>query len=382
MSTPVHKAHPVILKGRGALSNPVGRFEVVTRESIDDGWTNDDTVEPSPSPGIRTTVTLEHARSIISRNQSPDVFFEQSINPYRGCEHGCVYCYARPNHAYMGLSPGRDFETRLFAKPAAARLLREELGHSAYRCSTIVLGTATDAYQPVERDMCLTRSLIEVLSACNHPLSIITKSSLVERDIDLLAPMARRGLAAVYVTVTTLDAELARLWEPRAAAPWRRLETVRRLAEAGIPVGVMVAPIVPFLNEPEIERILVQAIAAGARSAHYTVLRLPLELREVFCEWLNAHFPDRAARVLARLADMRDTPREAAQTDAQKPCRLNDSRFHHRMRGQGHWADLIRLRFELACRKNQLQRDRLNLDLSQFVPPSRSGQMALFGPGG
>ena len=230
--------------------------------------------------------------------------------------------------------------------------------------------------------MRLTRSVIEVLSACNHPLSIITKSSLVERDIDLLAPLARRGLAAVYVTVTTLDAKLARLWEPRAAAPWRRLETIRRLAEAGIPAGVMVAPIVPFLNEPEIEQVLAQAKAAGARSAHYTVLRLPLELREVFCDWLNAHFPDRAARVLARLADMRDAPRKAAQTDVQAPRRLNDPRFHFRMRGQGHWADLIRLRFELACRKNQLQRDRLSLDLSQFVPPSRSGQMALFGLGG
>ena len=364
------KSHPVFMKGRGAVSNPEGRFARERRVAADDGWSG----EPDEALAPQTTVTIEHARSIISRNQSPDVFFDQSINPYRGCEHGCIYCYARPNHAYVGLSPGQDFETRLFAKPDAASLLACELADPSYRCSTIVLGTATDAYQPIERDMRITRALIETLSACEHPLSIITKSSLVERDIDLLAPMARKNLAAVYVTVTTLDGDLARRWEPRAAAPWRRLETIRRLAEAGVSVGVMVAPIVPFLNEPEIESVLEQARAAGARSAHYTVLRLPHELREVFCDWLSAHFPDRAARVLARLADLR-----ASAPGAARGRRLNDSRFHHRMRGQGHWADLVKMRFELACRKHGLARDRPGLDCSRFVPPARDGQLDLFG---
>jgi DNA repair photolyase len=351
-------------KGRGAVSNRAGRYQTDPRETVDDGWYDDDEA-PSPPP---TVVTVEHARSIISRNDSPDIPFTQSVNPYRGCEHGCVYCYARPNHARLGLSPGLDFETRLFAKTNAAALLSRELAVPGYRCESIMLAAATDGWQPIEREHRISRACLEVLSACRHPVSLITKSSLVERDIDLLAPMARDGLAAAWVTVTTLDPTLARILEPRAAAPWRRLETIRRLAEAGIPTGVSVAPVIPFVNEPEIESILEAAREAGARHGSYVLLRLPWELKEVFADWLAAHFPERAARVMARLRDMRGG-------------RDNDPRFRSRMRGHGPFAELVRMRFDARLRKLGMDGDRLTLRTDLFVPPaaaprSRPGRAA------
>ncbi|HQP65635.1 MAG TPA: PA0069 family radical SAM protein [Quisquiliibacterium sp.] len=355
----------VFVKGAGALSNPQGRFERDARTPFDDGWGLDD----GPGPQAPISVAREVARSIISRNQSPDIPFDLSVNPYRGCEHGCIYCYARPNHAYVGLSPGLDFERRLFAKSNAAELLRQELAHAGYRCQPINIGSATDAYQPIERTWRLTRAVLEVLSACDHPLTIITKSALVERDVDLLAPMARRGLAAVYVTITTLDPALARIWEPRAAAPWRRLELVRRLSEAGIPVGVSIAPLVPFVNEHELEQIMTEARAAGASSAFYMMLRLPWELKDLFVDWLNVHFPDRARRVLARLGDLRG---------GAGAHRLNDPRYHTRMKGQGKWAELLRMRFDVASRRLGYGQGRVALRTDLFRPPGRDGQMALF----
>ena len=347
-----------MLKGRGAVSSPAGRFEPDRREPVDDGWgaagSGDDAEDALAAPG--TSVTEEPARSLITRNQSPDIGFDASINPYRGCEHGCVYCYARPGHAYLGLSPGLDFETRLFAKTNAAALLRAELARPGYRCDPIAVGTVTDAWQPVERRLQLTRACIDVLAQARHPMSFVTKASLVERDIDLLAPMARDGLVQAMVTITTLDAGLARLLEPRAPAPWRRLDTIRRLAEAGIPVGVSLAPVIPFVNEPEIEAILDAAHAAGARHANYVVLRLPLELREVFTDWLAEHFPDRAARVMARLRDMRGG-------------RDNDPRFGWRMKGQGAWADMIRMRVHARLQRLGVVRGRPVLRTDLFLPP-------------
>lgn len=350
-----------MLKGRGAVSNPAGRFERDRREPVDDGWgvgspwPDDD--DGLAAPG--TSVVEEPARSLITRNQSPDIGFDASINPYRGCEHGCIYCYARPGHAYLGLSPGLDFETRLFAKTNAAALLEAELARPGYRCDPIAIGTVTDAWQPVERRLGLTRACIGVLARTRHPLSFVTKASLVERDIDLLAPMARDGLVQAMVTITTLDARLARLLEPRAPAPWRRVDTIRRLAEAGIPVGVSLAPVIPFVNEPEIEAILDAAHAAGARHANYVVLRLPLELREVFTDWLTEHFPDRAARVMARLRDMRGG-------------RDNDSRFGWRMKGQGAWADMIRMRVHARLQRLGVGRGRPALRTDLFLPPLAS----------
>ena len=355
----------VFVKGAGAVSNPQGRFERDARTPFDDGWG----LDGGPGPQAPISVAREVARSIISRNQSPDIPFDLSVNPYRGCEHGCIYCYARPNHAYVGLSPGLDFERRLFAKSNAAELLRQELAHAGYRCQPINIGSATDAYQPIERTWRLTRAVLEALSACDHPLTIITKSALVERDVDLLAPMARRGLAAVYVTITTLDPALARIWEPRAAAPWRRLELVRRLSEAGIPVGVSIAPLVPFVNEHELEQIMTEARAAGASSAFYMMLRLPWELKDLFVDWLNVHFPDRARRVLARLGDLRG---------GAGAHRLNDPRYHTRMKGQGKWAELLRMRFDVASRRLGYGQGRVALRTDLFRPPGRDGQMALF----
>jgi DNA repair photolyase len=354
---------PRAAKGRGAVSNPAGRFETLSRETVDDGWAAD----CDDLPPLRTEVSSELARHILNYNDSPDLPFDRTINPYRGCEHGCTYCFARPGHAWLGLSPGLDFETRLRAKVNAAECLRAELAAPGYRCAPVMIGAATDAYQPVEREHRITRSVLEVLATCGHPLTIVTKSALVERDIDLLAPMARRGLAAVYVSITTLDPALARAWEPRAAAPWRRLRTIARLAEAGIPVGVALAPLVPFLNEPEIEHVLGEAARAGASSAFYTILRLPWELREVFVDWLHSVYPDRAQRIMNRLADMRGGPR------------LNDPRFFHRMTGQGGWAELVRLRFDLARRKAGLVNERRPLRSDLFVPPAPdSAQGSLF----
>ncbi len=355
----------VPVRGRGAVSNPHHRFEIRRSEPADDGWYRDDG-EP---PALATEVREERTRSVIARNQSPDLPFNLSVNPYRGCEHGCIYCYARPNHGYLGLSPGLDFESRLFVKVDAAERLAAELDAPGYRCEPINLGSATDAYQPIERRYGVTRALIETMAARGQPFTIVTKSALVERDLDLLAPLARDGLVGVYVTVTTLDARLARHWEPRAAAPWRRLETLRRLAEAGVPVGVSLAPVAPFLNEPEIEQVLAAAAGAGARMAFYQVLRLPWELRELFVQWLGAHYPDRARRVLRRLAEMRGGEAQA---------RLNDPRFFSRMTGQGAWAQLIRLRFDLAVRRHGLDRHRLELRTDRFRRADDARQLGLF----
>jgi DNA repair photolyase len=344
-------------KGRGAVSNPQGRFERDAREPVDDGWAREpDDTDIDEAPG--TVVTPDAARSIVARNTSPDIGFDASINPYRGCEHGCVYCYARPGHAYLGLSPGLDFETRLFAKMEAPALLEAELARPGYRPDPIAIGTVTDAWQPVERRLRLTRGCLEVFARTRHPVSLITKSSLVERDLDLLAPMARDGLAYAMVTVTTLDPALSRILEPRAPAPWRRLETIRRLADAGVPVGVSLAPIVPFVNEPEIEAILDAAHAAGARYANYVVLRLPFELVEVVHAWLREHFPDRADRVIARLRDLRGG-------------RDNDPRFGWRMKGHGPWADLIRARFDARLRRWGSGRERPTLRTDLFLAPAR-----------
>ena len=338
---------------RGALSNPAGRFESTRFAAEDDGWG----ILEEPLPPLETTVLPEPARSVITRNDSPDVPFDQSINPYRGCEHGCVYCFARPAHAFVNLSPGLDFETKLFYKQDAAARLTEELAKPGYRCRPIALGTNTDPYQPIERRHRVTRSLLEVMLGCGHPVSIVTKSTLVLRDLDLLEALAARNLTRVYISVTTLDDELKRRMEPRAAAPAARLAAVRRLAAAGVPVGVMFAPVIPGLNDHELEVVVEAAGAAGAAAAAYILLRLPREVRDLFYEWLAAHYPDRAARVRSRLRDMRGG-------------RDNDPRFGERMRGQGPWAALLSARFSAALRKNGLaERELASLDTGQFMPP-------------
>jgi DNA repair photolyase len=313
---------------------------------------------------VETQVSTEQARSLIQKNNSPDVFFHLSINPYRGCEHGCIYCYARPQHSFLEISPGLDFETRLVAKTNAAELFERELWARSYQCEPINIGSVTDAYQPIERDYRLTRGCLEVAERFAQPVTIITKSSLIERDIDLLGRMAQRSQAAVYITITTLDAQLARSWEPRAVAPWRRLRTIETLAAAGIPVGVLIAPLVPFVNDHEIESIMQQAANAGARSAHYTVLRLPHELKDVFVDWLRVHKPMAAERVLSRLRDLRGGER------------LNDARFVSRMKGEGAWADLLRMRFTLARKRHGLRKDRPSLDTHLFATPGH--QRTLF----
>ena len=315
---------------------------------------------------------LETARSAICANDSPDIFFELSVNPYRGCEHGCIYCYARPTHSYLNFSPGLDFETQIIAKQNIAQVLRSELCAPRYVPRLLNIGSATDCYQPVERDLRLTRSLIEVMRDARHPFSLITKSSGVERDLDLLAPLAAQRLAAVYVTITTLDPALARRMEPRAAAPHRRLRTIRALADAGVPVGVSVAPQIPFITE-DMEQVLAAAYDAGARSAFYTVLRLPWELDTLFREWLEVHYPQRAARVMARVQDLHNL------TDAQRGAgKTYDSDFLSRMKGSGLWADLLRQRFATTCRKLGLNRERVELELAQFRPGLLQGQSSLF----
>ena len=336
-------------KGRGAVSNAAGRYEPYAQARIDDGWGAGD----EDLPPLRTTVTDDASRSIIARNNSPDVGFDRSINPYRGCEHGCVYCFARPTHAHLGLSPGLDFESRLFAKPKAAALLRRELARPSYRPAPIAMGTNTDPYQPVERRRGITRQILEVLAESEHPVTIVTKSALVLRDLDILAPMASKGLAAVGVSVTTLDRALARRMEPRAASPGRRLATLRALAEAGIPAMVMVAPVIPGLNDHEMEAILEQAAAAGAQAAGKILLRLPLEIKDLFGEWLAAHYPNRAKRVEALI---RDTRRGALYVD----------RFGERMSGTGRYAEMLNTRFRLACRRLDLDRPLPKLDTSRF----------------
>jgi DNA repair photolyase len=352
-------------KGRGATFNPENRFRREQREAVDDGWTagaEDDEALPPP----KTIVRVQQARTIIARNDSPDIPFSQSINPYQGCEHGCVYCYARPSHAYLDLSPGIDFETRLFAKPNAAALLRAELAKPGYVCDPIALGSNTDPYQPIEREWKISRSVIEVLARCDHPLTITTKGALILRDLDLLAPMAARNLVRVFVSIAMLDKMLARTLDPRAAAPRRRLEIVRELAAAGIAVGVNVAPVIPQLTDQEMESILEAAAAAGATHAGYTLLRLPREVAPLFRAWLDRHHPLRAAHVMSIVQDIRGG-------------RDNDPRFGARMHGQGQYADLIRKRFRLACKRLGLNAERdVPLDTSRFRPPRDDGQLDLF----
>jgi len=351
--------HEAPRKGRGATFNPENRYRHDAREACDDGWTDAD-VE---APALKSTVAIQHARTILAHNDSPDVPFSQSINPYQGCEHGCIYCFARPTHAYLDLSPGLDFESRLFAKPDAPALLRKELARPGYRCDPIALGTNTDPYQPIERTWKVTRSILEVLAVHEHPFTIVTKSALVERDIDLIAPMAAKRMARVYLSITTLDRELARRMEPRAAAPTRRLQAVKTLHDAGIPVGVMVAPIIPQLNDRDLEAILEAAAANGARGAGWVMLRLPLEVAPLFRAWLETHYPLRAAHVMSLVRQMRGG-------------RDYDSTFGTRMRGTGEFAELIARRFTIACRRLGLNRDRrehAGLDVSRFRPPRPDG---------
>ena len=348
------------LKGRGTAWAMEHRFSAQARDGFDDGWGTLEQAarEEHAPPG--TQVIEEGVRSILTGNDSPDVGFDLSINPYRGCEHGCIYCYARPTHSYLDLSPGLDFETRIVAKVNAAERLQEALASPRYTPMMLNIGSATDAYQPVERRLRITRSVIEVLAEARHPFSIVTKSAGVERDLDLLAPLAAARLAAVYVSITTLDPGLARILEPRAASPQRRLKLIEALSRAGVPVGVSVSPVIPFINEPELERILEAAAAAGARRAFSIVLRLPWEVNPLFQQWLEQHFPQRAARVMARVREMRGG-------------RDNDSRFGSRMTGQGEWAQLLRQRFHKACSRHGLDRQRIELDLTQFRRPARAG---------
>lgn len=346
-------------KGRGTTWAIEHRFTRQAHEAFDDGWgTLDDELQRAAdeASGPATQIIEEHVKSILTGNDSPDIGFDLSINPYRGCEHGCIYCYARPTHSYLNLSPGIDFETRIVAKVNAAERLREALRAPGYTPLMLNIGSATDAYQPAERRLGITRAVIEVLAETNHPFSLITKSALVERDLDLIAPMAARGLVAVYLSITTLDATLARKLEPRAAAPHRRLRTLRALAEAGVPVGVSVSPLIPFVNEPELERVLEAARDAGATRAFSIVLRLPWEVSPLFQQWLAQHLPDRAARVMARVREMRGG-------------RDYDAKFGTRMTGTGTWAQLVRQRFEKACARLGLNRERHELDLAQFRPP-------------
>ena len=353
----VHGLPPEPIKGRGTAWSLAHRFSSDSRERHDDGWgTLEQSVQEQALPPS-TQVLEERVKTILASNDSPDIGFDLSLNPYRGCEHGCIYCYARPTHSYLNLSPGIDFETRITAKVNAAQRLREAFAGRNYVPKLLNIGSVTDAYQPAERKLGLTRSLIEVLAEHRHPFSLVTKSAGVERDLDLIAPMARAKLAAVYVSITTLDPALARVMEPRAASPERRLLTIRRLAEAGVPVGVSVSPVIPFLNEPELERILEAARDAGATSAFSIVIRLPWEVNPLFQHWLEQHFPERASRVMARIREMR------GGAD-------NSSRFGERMRGSGIWAQLLRQRFQKASARLGLNRARVELDLTQFRRPA------------
>ena len=350
-------------RGRGSALKPDSRFAEWQREHFDDGW--DDAAETQPSAPA-TTLTEDKARSVITFNRSPDVPFDRSINPYRGCEHGCSYCFARPSHAYLGLSPGLDFETRLIWKPDAAARLREELARPGYRCAPIALGVNTDAWQPVERRLGVTRAILEVLVETRHPVSIVTKGVLIERDLDLLANLAADGLAQVMISITTLDNALARRMEPRAPTPARRLEMVAQLQQAGVPVGVLMAPLIPALNDHELERVLEAASAAGAQMAGYVLLRLPRELRALFSDWLQTHYPERSAHVLNRLRELRGGE-------------LNNAEFGKRMRGEGVIADLYAQRLRNIARRLGLNRLRRELDCSHFRPPRQpSPQMDLF----
>jgi DNA repair photolyase len=349
-------------RGRGARSSPDPRFEPSRREAVDDGWFVDDDLPP-----LRTSVTIDSSRSIITRNKSPDIPFELSINPYRGCEHGCVYCFARPSHAYLGLSPGLDFETVLFAKPEAPALLARELSQPSYRCTPIALGTNTDPYQPVERQWQIMRGILGVLSEFNHPVTIVTKSALIVRDLDILESLAARRLVSVAVSLTTLDPHLARVMEPRASTAAKRLAAIRALAAARVPVGVMTAPMIPGLNDHELERLLEAAKTNGAGWAGYVALRMPLEIKELFAEWLQAHYPLRAAHVLSLIRDMRGG-------------QLNVSVWGERMRGRGAYADLLAQRFRQAVKRLGLDQPREDraLDCKLFRrPPQKGDQLSL-----
>jgi DNA repair photolyase len=353
------RVRPERNRGRSAGINPSGRFEPVTRHVFDDGWNSLEELPP-----FKTEVQVERPRTIITRNESPDISFDRSINPYRGCEHGCVYCFARPTHSFMGLSPGLDFESKLFAKPDAAKLLDRELSKEGYQPRTIAIGTNTDPYQPVERQWRIMREILEVLEARNHPVGIVTKSALVTRDIDILSRMAERGLAKVALSVTTLDRMLARTMEPRASTPTKRLEAIRQLSEAGIPASVMVAPIVPGLTDPEIERILDSARAAGAREAGYVLLRLPLEVAPIFKDWLLRHYPDRYRHVMSLVRSMRGG-------------KDYDSEWGKRMKGSGPYAWQIGRRFEIAAKRLGLNMERRPLRTDLFEPPARKNEQLM-----
>ena len=346
-------------RGRGAGVNPSGRYEPTSRHVFDDGW---ESIEELPP--FKTEVQVEKPRTIITRNELPDISFDRSINPYRGCEHGCVYCFARPTHAYMGLSPGLDFESKLFAKPDAARLLERELAKEGYQPRTIAIGTNTDPYQPIEKQYRIMREVLEVLEAHKHPVGIVTKSALVVRDIDILSRMAERGLAKVALSVTTLDRYLARNMEPRAATPTKRLETIRQLTEAGIPTSVMVAPVIPGLTDQEMERILDSGRNAGAREAGYVLLRLPLEVAPIFKDWLLRHYPDRYRHVMSLVRSMRDG-------------KDYDSDWGKRMKGSGPYAWQIGRRFEIAARKLGLNMEKRPLRNDLFVAPERAGKQLM-----
>jgi len=349
------KPNVTAIKGRGAADNPQGRFEKLARDRDENG--------DAPSRP-QTVITLQQARSIIARNDSPDLPFSQSINPYQGCEHGCIYCYARPSHSYLGLSPGLDFESRIFGKENAASLLRKELSRPSYRCELVSLGANTDPYQPAEREHQITRGILEVLWEFRHPVGIVTKGSLIERDLDLLEPMARDGLVQVFISVGSLDGEIARTLEPRAAAPFRRVETLRRLSAHGVPCGVLVAPVIPFLNDKDMEAVLEAAAGAGARMAGYTLLRLPWEVKDLFRTWLEQHYPLRASHIMARVRDMRGG-------------RDNDPAFGSRMKGEGQFAQLLRNRFKVACSRLGLNADKPERpDGSKFrKPPALQGSL-------
>ena len=356
-----HRIDPERRRGRGATINPGGRYEAEQRVAEDDGWGS-----LGELPPFRTEVAYEKARSIITRNDSPDISFDRSINPYRGCEHGCVYCFARPSHAYLGLSPGLDFESKLTAKPDAAALLEKELSSPSYQPRTIAIGTNTDPYQPIEKKLRIMRQVLEVLAKFNHPVGIVTKSALVQRDIDILAPMAAKGLVKVALSVTTLDPKVARGMEPRAASPPKRLETIRKLSEAGIPVTVLVAPIIPAINEHEIERILDAAKAAGAREAGYVLLRLPLEVRDIVQEWLLTHHPDKLRHVMSLIRSTRGG-------------KDYDSQWGQRMVGSGPYAWMVGRRFEMAAERIGFDTARRRLRTDLFVKLEKEkAQLSLF----
>ena len=347
--------------GRAAGSNDAGRFERHTRVAEDDGWARDEVL-----PVLRTQTSIEVPRRVITYNRSPDLPFDRSINPYRGCEHGCVYCFARPSHAYLGLSPGLDFETQLIARPEAPDVLARELRSKRYQVAPIAIGTNTDPYQPIEKTHGIMRECLEVLAAFNHPVAIVTKGSLIERDIDILGDMAGRGLAAVGISVTTLDAKLSRLIEPRAPSPQRRLQVIRKLSEAGIPVRIMASPMIPALTDPELEAILTAGREAGARHASWIMLRLPREVSPLVQDWLATHYPDRAGRIMARLRDMHGG-------------KEYDAGWHKRMRGEGPYAQMVAQRFDLAIKRLGLTRAGVPLRCDLFRPPSEKGdQLSLF----